>query len=39
VVSGLQAQARGFETATRGYGNQQHTRELLMMGIVMPETC
>ena len=46
VVSGLQAQAQGpylQHTANQErydqYGNQQHSRELLMMSIVMLETC
>ena len=40
VVSGLQA-SRAIATQERGdqCGNQHYNRELLMMSIVVPETC
>ena len=28
-----------FTEQNNQFGNQQHSREILMMGIVMPETC
>jgi len=38
-VSGLQAIAPANEERNDQCGNQHYSRELLMMGIVVPETC
>jgi len=38
-VVGLSLQPTANEERNDQCGNQHHSRELLMMGIVMPETC